>query len=108
MPGMDGIELARWFKRRSPRSQVLLASAQPPDLDADTRWLPRLDKAEAFTQLAPTVGRLLADARTEPQGFDGAPPDELSLDSRAERNGNLTWPLNAEGLNEWPRRDPRL
>jgi CheY-like chemotaxis protein len=108
MPGMDGIELARWFKRRSPRSQVLLVSTELRDLDADTRWLPCLDKVEAFTQLAPTVGRLLAGARTEPQGFGRARPSELSLDSGAERNGNLTWPLDAKGPNDWPRQDPRL
>lgn len=108
MPGMNGIELARWFKRRSPRSKVLLVSSQLPALDADTRWLPCLDKAEAFTQLVPTVGRLLAGRRTEPQGLDASPPSEFSLDSRAQRDGNLTLPLNAEAPNDWPRPDPSL
>ncbi len=65
MPGMNGVELARWFHSRFPLKKVLLVSSFPweeiePSLE-NTDWLAFLDKKGAFTQLAATVKRLLAE-----------------------------------------------
>jgi DNA-binding NtrC family response regulator len=72
MPGMNGIELARWFQGRSPSGKVLLVSSETQELQAYLDawgWFPFLDKAEAFTRLVPTVEDLVAEVSAESHGF---------------------------------------
>src|ERR1039458_10160904 len=75
MPGMNGVELARWFQSRFPLSKVLLVSDSAwklePSLET-TGWPAFLDKTEAFARLAATVEKLLAEATTHLQGFGAA------------------------------------
>ena len=99
MPGMNGVELARWFQSRFPLSKVLLVSDSAwklePSLET-TGWPAFLDKTEAFARLAATVEKLLAEATTHLQGFGAA---EIAKRPSAEtmvRNGAQTGePANA-------------
>ena len=65
MPEMNGVELARWFRSRSPGSKVLLLSGAPWQLEAfleATGWPAFLDK-------------LLAEMTPHVQGF--GPPESV-------------------------------
>jgi DNA-binding NtrC family response regulator len=75
MPGMNGVELARWFHTRFPFSQVLLVSGSTCELDAYLEppgWPAFLDKSAAFTRLVPMVAELLAQATTRSEEFGAA------------------------------------
>jgi DNA-binding NtrC family response regulator len=75
MPGMNGVELARWFRSRFPLSQVLLVSGAGCELDAYLElpgWPAFLDKTEAVIKLVATVEKLLAQTATRSEGFGAA------------------------------------
>ena len=75
MPGMNGVELARWFHSRFPLSPVLLVSGSACELDAYREppgWPPLLDKSEVFTRLVPMVGELLAERTSGSPGLGAA------------------------------------
>jgi CheY-like chemotaxis protein len=75
MPGLNGVELARWFRRWLPLSKVLLVSGAPWRLEAHleaTGWPPFLDKMKAFTRLAGSVAKLLAETTSLLPGFGTA------------------------------------
>jgi DNA-binding NtrC family response regulator len=75
MPGMNGMELARWFRSRSPLSKMLLVSGSACEAEAyleTAPWLPFLDKADAFAQLVPMVEKLLAETTSRLEGFSRA------------------------------------
>jgi len=72
MPGMNGVDLARWFRSRFPLSKVLLVSGAPWELEAYLEAPgspPFLDKQQAFTRLARMVAKLLVEPATDLQGF---------------------------------------
>jgi CheY-like chemotaxis protein len=84
MPGMNGLDLARWCHSRFPLSKALLVSGSVLENEADpetTPWLPFLDKSEAFTRLVPMVEKLLAQ---EPLRSEGFGPGEIAQRASAE------------------------
>lgn len=62
LPGMNGADLAGWFRNRFPLREVLLVSDFPWEIEAwieTADWLHFLNKTMAFGSLAETVERLL-------------------------------------------------
>ena len=75
MPGLSGVELARWFHSRFPATKVLLLSGSACELEAYDElagWAPSLDKSKVSTQLIELVKRLLAEPRSEARCLGGA------------------------------------
>lgn len=62
MPGMDGVQLARWFHEHFPQTKRLLVSSGDREFiggTAGTEDLPYLSKTEGFEALVDMVGGLL-------------------------------------------------
>ena len=63
MPQMNGIQLARWFHDRCPRSKVLVVSTTPWEVEpyfVKSDDFALLEKSQAFARLAGIVNELLA------------------------------------------------
>jgi DNA-binding NtrC family response regulator len=74
MPGMNGVELARWFRNRCPFHEVLLVSDSPWEFEGwidKAVWLHFLNKAMVFASLAEMVGKLLSATIPPLPGFAG-------------------------------------
>jgi DNA-binding NtrC family response regulator len=75
MPATNGVDLAGWFRSRSPLCKVLLVSdaawESAGHLEAPG-WPGVLDKTRALSQLDGMVRRLLAEASTGTEGFGAA------------------------------------
>ena len=63
MPGMDGVQLARWFQTHFPQTKRLLISSGDPEFigeAAGTADLPYVSKMAGFDAMVKMVGELLA------------------------------------------------
>ena len=66
MPGMDGVQLARWFHTHFPQTKRLLISSGDPEFIGATVGsgeLPYLSKMVGFEATVKMVGDLLAAAK---------------------------------------------
>lgn len=76
LPGMSGVELARWFRNRFPFHEALLVSDSPWEFEAwieKVDWLHFLNKTTALASLAEMVGKLLSETIGHLRGTaDGA------------------------------------
>jgi response regulator RpfG family c-di-GMP phosphodiesterase len=80
LPGMNGMELARWFRDRFPRHESLLVSDSPWEFEAgieNVDWLHFLNKTMALASLAEMVDKLLSETVRHLQGVaDGQVPKD--------------------------------
>jgi CheY-like chemotaxis protein len=68
LPGMNGVELARWFHLRFPLHEVLLVSDSPGEFEAwikQADWLHFLNKGVILTRLDDMVEKLLGKTNTQ-------------------------------------------